>query len=108
MRNHYTSLWNIVTKNKVEPLIHLHAISGGVLMPAVMINKLRKHILGKKAKDSDAEARRIMLTAFMAITSFFAEFIFLLINLVSEVYYWVPANVSVMGICLLCLVLIRN
>ena len=81
---------------------------GGVLMPAVMIKKLRKHILGKKSRDSDAQARRIMLTAFMAITSFFAEFIFLLINLVSEVYYWVPANVTVMGICLLCLVLIRQ
>lgn len=73
-----------------------------------MIKKLRKHILGRKAKDSDAEARRIMLTAFMAITSFFAEFIFLLINLASEVYYWVPANVIVMAICIACLVLIRH
>jgi len=49
-----------------------------------------------------------MLTAFMAVTSFFAEFIFLLINLLSHVYYWVPANVIVMGICIACLFLIRR
>lgn len=44
----------------------------------------------------------------MAITSFFAEFIFLLINLGSNVYYWVPANIIMMGICIACLVLIRR
>lgn len=74
----------------------------------LMIKRFQKHILGKKAKDSDAEARRIMLTAFMAITSCLAEFIFLLINLRSHVYYWVPANVIVMGICLACVMLIRR
>ncbi|HTH58072.1 MAG TPA: HAMP domain-containing sensor histidine kinase [Cyclobacteriaceae bacterium] len=73
-----------------------------------MIKRFRKQLLGKKAKDSDAEVRRIMLTAFMAVTSFFAEFIFLLINLLSHVYYWVPANVIVMGICIACLFLIRR
>src|ERR1051325_7230376 len=73
-----------------------------------MIKRFRKHIFGKKAKDSDAEARRIMLTAFMAITSAFAEFIFLLINLLNDVYYWVPANAIVMGICLACVALIRR
>jgi signal transduction histidine kinase len=73
-----------------------------------MIRGFKNYIRGKQLNTSDAEARRIMLAAFMAISSFFLELIFLLLNLSSKVYYWLPANITVMGICLVCLWLIKK
>ncbi len=49
-----------------------------------------------------------MLSAYMAVSSFFIALIFLLINLLSKVYYWVPANIIVIGICIVCLLFIKQ
>lgn len=73
-----------------------------------MNRKLRDFIVGNRVEDHDAEAKRIMLAVYMALSSFFIALIFLLINLLSQVYYWVPANMIVIGIACLCLVFIKK
>jgi signal transduction histidine kinase len=48
-----------------------------------------------------AEAKRILLTLYLILASFSVSLVFLVISIVSEIYFWVPANVIVITICLL-------
>src|SRR5690242_8344456 len=71
-------------------------------------HRIARFLHGGESVTFNAEARRVVLTFYLVIASFLVSLIFLLISLFSGIYFWVPAHVIVILVCLFSFWLLCN
>ena len=77
-------------------------------MKALGHHKVAHFLHGGEGVIFNAEARRVVLTFYLVIASFLVSLIFLLISLFSGIYFWVPAHIIVILVCLFSFWLLCN